>query len=207
MEHCTTHELMVKNTFFEYPDDLLVSYFNLTTKPLDAISEQAFCQIDHVLCGQNNTDMVVDCWTSRTDALKSHHFITIAEICISFTQKAKVQKSFPNVSALRNKCNRDEFYGAFVQHLTLQRKEQENLDVHAEHISDAFKVGIETLPKKELTAKRPWISEGTLDLIQRRNAQRHSGNYGEECRLNKLVRDSAKNDRQKFITEDIGNGG
>ena len=96
LEHCTTHEVLVKNTFFDYPDELLVSYFNLSAKPMDTISTQAFSQIDHVLCGQNNSDMVVDCWTNRTDTLRSHHFITTAQVCVSFTPKQQIRKSKSN---------------------------------------------------------------------------------------------------------------
>ena len=89
MEHCVAHDLLVSNTFFEYPDELLVSYFSLSAKPMDTITTEAFCQIDHVLCGQNNMHMVRDCWTNRINALQSHHFITIAEVSVSLLQKPR----------------------------------------------------------------------------------------------------------------------
>ena len=141
-------------------------------------------------------EMVCDCWTLRTDVLQSHHFITIAQVFVSLEQKPKDNKSFKNVAALRNQEHRDEFYSAFVQHMAVKHGNDQSLDTHAENISGAFESGTNTLPKQEVTAKRPWISEGTLALIQQRNTQRRHGDYEEECKLNKLVRASAKKDRQ-----------
>ena len=151
---------------------------------MDIITTEAFRQIDHVLCGQNNMHMVRDCWTNRINALQNHHFITIAEVSVSLLQKPKDNKSFTNVAALRNQSNRDEFYCAFVQHMTVKCSGQQNLEKRAEDILDAFQAGTKTLPKREVTAKRPWISEGTLELIQQRNTQRRHGDYKEECKLN-----------------------
>ena len=47
-EYCATHDLMIANTFFNYPDEVLVSYYNLNGKPTDLISSGVFSQLDHV---------------------------------------------------------------------------------------------------------------------------------------------------------------
>ena len=52
LEYCATDEMMASNTFFDYPDEYLVSYLHLTSKPMDPITSQTFSQIGHVVCGQ-----------------------------------------------------------------------------------------------------------------------------------------------------------
>ena len=64
MEYCNVHDLRVANTFFNYPDDCLVSFFHLTTKPMAPITPGGMMQIDFVLCSQEKPEIVFDCWTS-----------------------------------------------------------------------------------------------------------------------------------------------
>ena len=206
VDYCATNDMMVANTFFDYPDELLVSYYNLTSKPMDPVTPNGFCQIDHVLCGQNNADMIQDCWMSRTNSLRTHHFITFADVCIHFEQKPKISKSFIDVGTLRNQSTCDDFYCAFNNHMESKQNEHVNLEAHAQHISDAFQMGSHTLPKQDITEKRPWISGNTLDLITQRNAKRSEGDYAGECRLHKMVRGSAKADRQKYLNDEIAIG-
>ena len=51
---------------------------------MDTILPNGFAQIDHVLCCQDNVELVTDCWTNRTDALQSHHFPTILSLQLNF---------------------------------------------------------------------------------------------------------------------------
>jgi hypothetical protein len=51
---------------------------------MDVISQITFAQIDHVLCSQDNPDLVFDCWTIWTDAFQSHHFPIILFLCLNF---------------------------------------------------------------------------------------------------------------------------
>ena len=66
MEYCGTHEMSVVNTLFDYPEEYLVTYHNLVSAPKDPISTAAFSQIDYVMCSQQATDMIQDCWTDRS---------------------------------------------------------------------------------------------------------------------------------------------
>ena len=84
LEFCVAWEMVVANTFFDYPAEAKVSYYDLKSKPLDPITKKRFAQLDHVLCHGTAVSYITDCFTDRSAALNSHHFLTIIEINISF---------------------------------------------------------------------------------------------------------------------------
>ena len=92
MEYCIEHSLCIANTFFDYPDALLVSYFNLVTSPLDPVLLGGFSQLDHMLCDRLNLDLVQDCWTCRTSALQSHHSPTIINLETNFEKQVSEKR-------------------------------------------------------------------------------------------------------------------
>jgi exonuclease III len=75
LEYCIAHSLCMANTFFDYPDLMLVSYFNLATQPLEPVTAGKFCQLDHVLCDQQDLDLVEDCvfFFARTYTNSKHY--------------------------------------------------------------------------------------------------------------------------------------
>ena len=100
---------------YDYPDDFLVTYHNLTSNPTDTISTGAFSQLDYVLCPQQGTDMIHDCWTRRRIALRSHHFIMIATVSISFVEELMNVHRQKSIQSLRGQRVRDEFYTTFTK--------------------------------------------------------------------------------------------
>ena len=56
-----------------------------------------------------------------------------------------------------------------------------------------------TVPETKATPKRPWISSGTLDLIQQRNMSRTRADRASEVELNKQIARSAKKDREEWL--------
>ena len=75
------------------------------------------------------------------------------------------------------------------------------------HISGAFEAASETIQEeRQSDKKRPWISARTLHLLDLRVVARTTNNFEEEIRLHKLVRQSAKKDRNNWLTELAGSG-
>ena len=68
---------------------------------MDDIVCNKFFQIDHILVPQCNFDMVYDCWTSRTDAIKSHQFPTILTVNLEFEFEGTARKPVKDLLALR----------------------------------------------------------------------------------------------------------
>ena len=205
MEYCMTYSMHITNTFFDYPDDCLVSYFNLVAKPMDIISQTTFAQIDHVLCSQDNPDLVLDCWTIRTDALQSHHFPTILSLRLNFEKVSRSTKPRKALTSLREAFTQSLFADTFNASLV----GADNLAFLADHevkINDAFGDAAKVLPDVEVEPKKPWISAKTLQYISDRNGARRDHDYPEELRLNRIIRASAKHDRGVFLQEELKDG-
>ena len=81
-----------------------------------------------------------------------------------------------------------------------------NIEEHAEFINAAFHHASTTLPSFEVSPKRPWISQKTLDLISKRGVARREGNYTVEKQVNREVRASAKADRKAFLEAELAGG-
>ena len=74
--------------------------------------------------------------------------------------------------------------------------ENETPTAVADCITSAMTNACRVIPLRNAHAHRPWISETTIRLIDRRNAARCSGQYELEKTLNRDIKRSAKHDRQ-----------
>ena len=63
-----------------------------------------------------------------------------------------------------------------------------------------------TLPPEPRIARRPWISQATLDLICDRTNARRTADYSLEKELSKEIRRSAKRDRAQWLTDLAASG-
>eukprot|EP00959_Pyramimonas_sp_CCMP1952_P453760 9468758-Pyramimonas_sp.AAC.1 len=69
----------------------------------------------------------------------------------------------------------------------------------AANLEIAFATAATTLPARAATAKRPWISQTTLDLIDRRNSYRHCQDYYNEQLLNRAIRRAGREDKRMWM--------
>eukprot|EP00973_Karenia_brevis_P074259 10317336-Karenia_brevis.AAC.1 len=72
---------------------------------------------------------------------------------------------------------------------------------------EAFESAAEVVAVEQIIEpKRPWISECTLQhILSRRQAQQH-GNFEESRRINKLIKQSVKEDRARWFEEILKDG-
>ena len=71
---------------------------------------------------------------------------------------------------------------------------------------DAFGKAATCLPNLQAVPKKPWISAKTLELVMERDDRRRHHNYVEEKDFSKLIRASAKHDKQVFLHGELTNG-
>ena len=64
----------------------------------------------------------------------------------------------------------------------------------------------ELLPQQKATARKPWISNKTFELIDRRNDLRIAGKHREEIELQREIKKSVKHDRRNYLEELVGAG-
>lgn len=205
LEYCIAHSLSIGNTFFDYPDSLLVFYFNLATLPMEPVTAGKFCQLDNFLCDQQDLDLLKDCWTCRTSTFQSHHFPTILVLETNFVKQNEVKHVQRVIPILSDTVMRDKLANSFNSVMS-KTYGKHDLGMHAKQVAEAFVTASEVLPRQSITRKRPWVSEKTLQIITARNVARHTNDYVEEVRLNKLVRASAKDDKRDYLQTEFANG-
>ena len=158
-----------------------------------------------MLCSQEKPEIVFDCWTSRASAIQTHHFATIVCLAIEFEKIQKCRTIRKDLSALRCTKMQDTFT-AQLKEVVVGQCTVLTLDAHSQIILDAFGKAATCLPDMQAVPKRPWVSAKILQLIAERNYMRRHHNYVEEKYLSKLIRASAKNDKQIFLHEELTNG-
>ena len=198
LETCVTCDLVVANTWHDHPNDMKITCRNVGTEPMDTdITASKFSQIDHVLCHRSILSSVTDCWSDRTESLNSRHCLTIAKTHIEFDTQGKACKHQLDLKALSNQGIQRKFIAEFVD-ASMRTPSTDILETAAENLKKAFAQASACLPAVSTTAKQPWTSSSTLDLIEERSTYRQSGDYANEKRLNKEIRKSGKQDREKW---------
>jgi len=144
------------------------------------------------------------------EALASHHFLLEARISICVPKREGNTRSSKYVrSALKDETVASNFAITFDEHMreTVANESDHNLHSNAQRMVDAFRKAEAThLPTETFVARRPWISQDTLDLIRQRNQARITGAHAHETDLNKAIRRSAKADRRKWLDEMLQTG-
>ena len=207
VEFCTSHDAVISNTFFDNPPERQVTYRSLGVQPLENVSSSCFAVIDFALTRRTQLHEMLNVWSERRATLASHHFLLLATVSPTCQQFQSFRASKTDASRLKETTVSKTFANAFQQALSNQRSEDHGNDVNwlSTRITSAFDSAKEAaLPEPLVEKRRPWISQTTLDLIQRRHAARAVNDFAEEQRLHKLVRNSAKHDRAAWLNELAG---
>ena len=92
LELCVEKDLLIVNTFFDYPNINKISYRHLATKPGADITSRSFAQIDHVLSSPFLFHKVTACWTDPGAALNTHHYVTLMDLVAEFEKVKGLQR-------------------------------------------------------------------------------------------------------------------
>ena len=76
-ELCFAAKLMLTNSFFERPTDETVTYFGLTSNPMDEIFVNGFAELDHILAQPVWLDKILCIRNVRKAALQSYYFLVL----------------------------------------------------------------------------------------------------------------------------------
>ena len=79
-QFCHTTNTLLANTFFDHDAEQLITYHEISAKPMDAIMDNKFAQLDYILCGQIGFSAIENIESRRELALASHHFILFCEM-------------------------------------------------------------------------------------------------------------------------------
>ena len=142
--------------------------------------------------------------------MASHHFAVIATLAESLVPEphSGTRRQHIDTSSLKNPLLARAFAESFESQLTgLVHSEGDDINEMCARTDDAFSESAETvLPKSAPVRRRPWISNDTIDLIEKRRLARNAGNSQGEKDLQHEFKGSARNDKKQRLLELAGTG-
>ena len=187
MEFCLSRSRVVGNTFLPNADDQKVTYFEPWARPLEDITPSKFAMLDLVLLPASCSHRLITGYSDRSCSIASHHFPFTSVLDVQLhAAKKKIRKQSVDWSCLREPYFREQFSIEFKKGLDGRLRDQgaaEWSNLRECVAATARK----TLPSVETRKSNPWISKGTLKLIDEKQLARSTGEYAEELRLRKEV--------------------
>ena len=176
LEVCRAMRCCVANTFFEHTPENLVTFRTLGTTPQAAITTATFSQIDHCLVPHAMLDNVADIWSDRGASLQTQHYILQVFMRLSFARcERRASERGCDVRRLMSDLSWRNSFGALFCEQMQSATAAENLDQQATNVEDAMRVASSVAVRTGRMARRPWISQRTLDLIEQREESREQG--------------------------------
>ena len=196
LETCRATSTAIANTYFEQPLENCVTYYGMEVSRTSPIGE-GFAQIDMCLADHSTIGKMSNIWADRTITLASRHFLLRMLLDIEFNTTCKKHRR--NKYRLDALMVDDEVAGNYSRRFceaAVVPTSADTLDSHAKHITDAMVYAAETIKNSGREPNRPWISQATLDLLNKRDG---AGNPLEAHNLTKLIKASVKRDKKKWL--------
>ena len=209
LEFCVSRGLVVGNTLFKHPAEQLVTFRELGVPPMSDVVAHRFAMLDLYLLPCGGEQSVQDVCSDRTVSMASQHFPVLATLKVEPYVKTKGgNQQKRDWSVLKDPMVRHKF----VEEVNKSMIEHTNtgpcdLNRRWDTLQDTVRVAVErNIPVLPAEAKRPWISQATLDLIQERTRAHIDQNWPLEKDLRKQVHRSARSDRGRWLEDLVKDG-
>ena len=205
LELCECCRLIVGNTFFPQPANKQVTYYNIGAQPSSEIIPANFGQLDFLLVQHDWLACVSQLYSCMDVPLASHHFLVIAELTIQVPKRnTRTATHAINPPALRSDTQLTNRFAALVEDSLDSYNNEQHSQLCANdlcpHITNSMRVAAgNCLNLRGSKAKRPWISDATLALIDRRVLARRSFNFPLEKQLTSEIKASVRRDRSTWL--------
>ena len=207
IEFCTSKACVVSNTMQQAPPHNKVTYHEPAVPPTHPITCQHFSMLDLLLVPSYFGSRVLSIGSDLAGSIASHHFPVTAIV------EAGVDRSVSKAGAKRRdwaalKC--PQVRSTFIS-LAASAPTVAASNVCIDTQWDVMRTSIVTaaeavVPLKASTKRKPWISDGTLALIDERTKARLDGDWQMEKNLRKHVHRSARRDRANWLERVAGSG-
>ena len=203
MEFCMSRDMVVANSLHDVPDHQRVTYHEPCMAPCSPISVEGFAVLDLCLVPSHLVSSILQTYSDRLASLASHHFPVISIIRVNVHKREVVHKREAlDWTQLRVPDIRSNFLASLSCEITGATNEMHDLTERWLHLSSSMrKAAHGALPNVKRKAKKPWISESTLNLLELKQNARVQNDWMEEQCLRKEVKRSAKRDRAKWLDE------
>ena len=202
-EFCASQSFVVANTLKQLPAEQLVTYHEPGVPPGSPISEVNFSMLDLILVQGVEADKVSNVQSDRMATLASRHFPVTASVDMQIDQRlGAAGTSEQDWKALQ----RNAFRNSALE-MDLPSSDSP-LDTQWDNSKDAMhQIAAKVLPKASMDAKRPWVSELTLQLLEEKLVARREGNWTNEKALRTRVKAAVRRDKRAWLEKMIDTGG
>ena len=207
MDFCWSRQLAVANTLFSTSPNQKVTYHETNAHPMDRITATGFSMLDLILVPATSGDELGSTCSDRETAFASHHFPVRATINCNVIPGA-TPKQIPKLdwAALQDPNRRRQILHEFPLGL-LNDEPKANLDDAWSSLCTSVGAACaKHLPLAKRLPNKPWISDATLALLDKRREARLQNNWDCERMLRKQVRQSAARDRARWLQALTSNG-
>ena len=205
LDFCRANDLIVANTWFQQPAAKQVTFKEPSTHFLPPDNTDwdpaNFAQLDFCLLPQRWRNSCKNIYTQPRANLDSDHFPVVLCLQVKLGAKPKAAHrprwDFQQATAAQIDAMNDTI-------TTMLESEIPYQDPTARWgtLSTLYAQAIDThIPKQTLQPKQPWITQTTLNLLERRGQLRQQGDLAQVAELNKTIRKAAKLDKRKWLEE------
>ena len=205
-DFCLSSGYAVCNTFERSPASQKVTFFKPGSSPLAAPDESHFAQLDLVLAPQANASDVMGVQSVREAALATDHFLVICQLNCRLQNFQRTRPAVKDCRALMQPFHRQLFVRAFNERVEAGQSNERQVESTWHTTLDALRSAEAVLPDRHARARKPWTSEDTLNLIDKRSLARRLNDYVRERTLHRLIRKSVKADKASFLDSLIAEG-
>ena len=197
--------------FFKHSADEQVTFRSPGTSALGPSTVKNFALLDYTLVSSSDLHYLFDVRSSRTDPLASHHYVLFADVACGIVKHSPARRQNDTCSMDYNLLRSASVANAFARSfVTALPSKEHGADFNAvcAAVTGAFdKAARDVLiVKTPIRRWKPWITQATLTLIQRRRDARNVNDFEEEKTLNKSIRNSARKDRRTWLLDIAGSG-
>ena len=203
IELCSSLGLVIANTFFDEPPEKQITCYNVGAEAMSPATPANHGQLDFMLISRDWLSQICSVHSDRSIALASHHFLVLADVQLDVARGEKFDRQHrPDVCTLMEPTVSTIFRREFettMSSIAPNEAEEMNVDAVEAAMGHAFKKAAESLRKSSTVKHQPWISDGTLLLIEARNRARSDRDKNRERGLNIQIRKSVKKDRSQWL--------
>jgi len=189
LSFCRGHHLSIAGSWFQRKD---IHHFSWISN--DGHTQK---EIDHILssCGK----MVRQCRVYRSSDVDSVHFPVFATLNLKL--KRSTQPQTKHLSSLSNTDVSREYAANVSSKLKATSLEDQTLEAMWGHYKSAVDFAAREVLGKHFCAKKPWISQGTLAIIDQRRQAIRSVDVEEYRRVAGPRRRSLRHDKQQWMEQ------
>ena len=203
VDFCRSNELLIaiKQVTYKEPGTKQLPYANQDWDP------QEFAQIDFCLAPMRWRNSCITVFSQPRANLDSDHFPLVTCLRVKLGAQPKPARYIKWDFRQATLDNVENMNKAIEQQVDNPLSMEGSSTDIWEDLSKIFLMAIDRhIPQRVAKPSRPWISEATLQLLERRGQLRMQGDLEQVAELNREIRRAAKRDKRIWLDEQLETG-